>query len=349
MDTAFKIATAIPVNPHLKDRSKSQHNIISACLEIDQPQLAQSYVDEIDNWRRYLCYAELACYFAENGNSNQTDIYLQSAEKFPDDIEEWRKDRITNQIKRAKNILAISRQDSSTGSPETDKASDDQNSFDDQVKLLDKSIITDGIPALKNGLYSYAGLYGRSYDNIQHRALVEDKIKSAWKDVPVYIKIEILIKLAESAIENDDSGNSLKHLSQANDFLDNNKWQIRYHVSTLIALAESFKRSGEVKKAHGNLCDALKIFNESKDEIFDIYRAGILRQLAEAYCLIGDSSSGLSVYRQAVEEGAANVNSRPRAEDLSATCCSMVVNCVEPDEQLLARINQMFGGFSKPW
>ncbi|MCF7954808.1 MAG: tetratricopeptide repeat protein [Phycisphaerae bacterium] len=345
IDAAFKTASAIPMDPHIKDRSKSQQNVIAACLEIDQPHLALSYVEKIDNWRRNLCYAEIACYFAENDRSDQASRYIQSAEKFPDQIEDWRKDRIENKITQAKNLLTISKQDGSVN----DIPGNGPNSFEEKFKTLENTISSGSIPALKNGLYAYAGLYNHYYENIQRRELIEDKIKTAWKDVPAYIKIDLLVKLAESAIEHGHTDNSNKHLSQASELLVNNKWRVKYRVPTLITFARLLHRSGDSKKAYENLSIALKIFNDRNDEIFDIYRAAMLCKLAEAYCLIGDKPSALSVYKQAIEAGAVNINSRPRAQDISAICCSMAVNSVEPDEQLWIRINQIIGGLANPW
>jgi hypothetical protein len=64
---------------------------------------------------------------------------------------------------------------------------------------------------------------------------------------------------------------------------------------------------------------------------------------------MGDKSIALSMYKQAIEEGGANPNSRPCAEDLSATCCSMALAGVEPDEELWMRIHQAYGALGHPW
>jgi hypothetical protein len=64
---------------------------------------------------------------------------------------------------------------------------------------------------------------------------------------------------------------------------------------------------------------------------------------------MGDEAGALFVYRQAVEEGVENPNSRPRAEDLSATCCSMALHAVEPDAELWKRIRQISEQLGDPW
>ena len=86
-----------------------------------------------------------------------------------------------------------------------------------------------------------------------------------------------------------------------------------------------------------------------REQIVDIYRAGVLRDLAEAESVMGDAASALALYAQAVEEGVHNINSRPRAEDLSATCRSMAVHGVAPDPELRERMAAIFEGLGSPW
>lgn len=81
----------------------------------------------------------------------------------------------------------------------------------------------------------------------------------------------------------------------------------------------------------------------------NIYHAEAIRPMAEAYHAMGDTESALDIYRQAIEEGMENPNSRPRAEDLSETCLSMALNGVEPGAELLDRISQIAENLGQPW
>ena len=76
---------------------------------------------------------------------------------------------------------------------------------------------------------------------------------------------------------------------------------------------------------------------------------GVLRPLAEAYLAQDDVATARTLYAQAVEAGVANPNSRPRAEDLSATCCSMALHGFEPDEALWARLVAVRASLAEPW
>jgi tetratricopeptide (TPR) repeat protein len=114
-------------------------------------------------------------------------------------------------------------------------------------------------------------------------------------------------------------------------------------------LAGLLFRAGEKNKAQTRAAEALALFDGSRDKIVNIYRAGALRSLAEAYAAMGDGSAALKVYKKAVEEGVVNPNSRPRAMDLSETCCSMALHEIEPDTELWDRITTIFENLGDPW
>ena len=51
----------------------------------------------------------------------------------------------------------------------------------------------------------------------------------------------------------------------------------------------------------------------------------------------------------AIEAGTINPNSRPRAEDLSATCASIALAGIEPDASIRQRIERARAGLADPW
>src|SRR3972149_726212 len=69
---AFETAAAIPVKPHIKDRSRAQEKVVAASLELDQPLRAQMLIEKIDNWRRGSGYCDIAFYCARQGYSGET-------------------------------------------------------------------------------------------------------------------------------------------------------------------------------------------------------------------------------------------------------------------------------------
>src|SRR5262245_55668849 len=105
LDIAFKVATAIPVDPHIKDRSRAQEAVVSACLELKQPQRALEYIKKIEDWRQGAAYADLAFYYAQHGKTDQLERYLDRAGEIANDAEDWRRDRIKVKIARVHALL----------------------------------------------------------------------------------------------------------------------------------------------------------------------------------------------------------------------------------------------------
>ena len=75
----------------------------------------------------------------------------------------------------------------------------------------------------------------------------------------------------------------------------------------------------------------------------------VLRPVAEAWMALGDEAAARRTYVLALEEGAANPNARPRAQDLSATLASMARYDVRPDESMTRRIREIREGLGDPW
>ncbi|MGA1708919.1 MAG: hypothetical protein ACO4CI_09550, partial [Phycisphaerales bacterium] len=94
---------------------------------------------------------------------------------------------------------------------------------------------------------------------------------------------------------------------------------------------------------------AIEVFDAKRETIFDIYRAGALRPVAEAHAAMGDRDSAAAIYRRAIEEGFGNPNARPRALDLSATCVSMASSGTLPDEATAKRLREIRGLLGDPW
>jgi hypothetical protein len=126
-------------------------------------------------------------------------------------------------------------------------------------------------------------------------------------------------------------------------------WTPEDQIAIAARLAGLHQRCGDAAGARRQAQALLALYEVSSPRIVDIYRAGALRPLAELYQALGESATSTSVYRRAVEAGVENPNSRPRAEDLAATCLSMVRCGFAPDAALLARMQQIQAALGAPW
>ena len=343
LDLAFETASAIPINPHIKDRSLLQEKVVAASLELDQPLRALSLIKNIGNWRRGAGYADLAFYCARRGYAGEVQQYLDLAVQISESAEGWRRDQIRVKIANTYTLLGQTRQadqfetgviDSESGKVAEVKAMiAGEDDFDEQM----------------NALEACTNLFNRFYDDAERRSLVEEKMKTSWGKLPIFKRIELLTELAGFALDHEDKAKALELVNEAQLFTDGAQWRPEHRIPMISKLVELRFRASDRQKARTEADALLALFDSQGDKIVNIYRAGALRPLAEAYQSMGDTSAALAVYKWAVEEGVENPNSRPRAEDLSATCLSMALHGVEPDAELWTRIRQINKGLGDPW
>jgi hypothetical protein len=138
-------------------------------------------------------------------------------------------------------------------------------------------------------------------------------------------------------------------LTETLEMVSGAQWPVEYLVPLKGRLAALLHRAGDAEKAKTIRDEAIDLFKAEGDVIVDIYQAGALRPVAEAFQATGDTPGALNIYKMALDRGTRNPNSRPHAEDLSATLISMAKNRVEPDEELWAKIRQIKNGLKEPW
>jgi tetratricopeptide (TPR) repeat protein len=350
----------MPVYPHIKDRSRAQESVVKACFELKQSQRALGYIEKIDNWRRGAGYADLALYFAQHGAMKEkVEPYLNKAAKVADENEDWRRDRIRVKIAQAHILLGQHQQaqvfaagvvNSEAGKvARTEAKILNADSFDREIEALEKTIISGQFDIVNNTLGAYAELFNRFYADVERRALIEEKIKAAWGTMPIPIRIDLLTELVGFALVHSDKVKALELVEEAESIVESVSWQPRFAIPIKAKLAELRFRAGDIQRARNQLQNALSLFDTTKEKIVDIYRAQMIRSIAEAYWVMGDPDVALDCYKRALEAGIENPNSRPRAEDLVATCCSMALHDVEPNAILFSRILKILDNLGDPW
>ncbi len=359
LDHAFETAAAIPVKPHIKDRSRAQEKVVAASLELDQPLRAHSLIERIDNWRRGSGYCDLAFYCARNGYTDEAQQYLNLAVQISESAEDWRRDQIRVKIANTYVWLGqtIQADQIETGvvDPELGKVAGvkamiaGEDYFDEQMNALDALIAPGNFDIVENALKAYTNLFNRFYDDAWRRSLAEEKIKTSWGKLPIFKRIELLTEMAGFALDHADQAKALEMINEAQIFMDSAQWRPEHRIPMISELVKLRLRAGDRQKARTDADALLALFDSQRDKIVNIYRAGALRPIAEAYQSMGDTAAALAVYKRVVEEGVENPNSRPRAEDLSATCLSMAMHGIEPDAELWTKIRQINEGLGDPW
>jgi hypothetical protein len=360
LDLAFGAASAIPVNPHISDRSTTQDTVVQTWLQLGQPERALRCVGQVENWRRGTGYADIAFYLVKHG-AGKADVepYLEQARQEAGKAEDWRKDRINVKIASTLAYLGQSREadqlatdvvPAETGKVPGVKAMvSDANGFEEQMKVLDGMVRPGNFDVVRNVLEIYGQMFGRFYADEQRRSRIEEKIKASWDKLPVFVRIDLILGMSRTASEHGDQAKAMELVDAAQGLMDVSEWPVEYRIPAAAKVAIARLLAGDKVKARAD-ADALRsLFEAEGSKIVNVYRAGTIRPLAEAYQAMGDSAASLELYRRAVEAGVENPNSRPRAEDLAATCCSMALHGVQPDASLWSRIHTIQGGLGEPW
>ena len=356
---AFDTASAIPVDPHIKDRSRAQEAVIATCLTLGQPVRAGGYVEQMSTWRQGAAYADLAAYCARKGHADEADTYLALAARAMEQADDWQKDRIRVAMARVHAWLGRGAQAdellAGVEAAEVGKVNSvavqqcQDEDFDLQVEALDQLVATGQFDTIRNALESYTQLFNRFYGDPARQALAEQRIRAAWGPLPLLIKLDLLMAMARSALDHGEPAPALLLVNETQRLMDEATWPPEHRIVLVARLATLRYRAGDQDQARSDCGAALALFATERESIVNIDRAETLCSPAEAYQAMGDAAAALAVYKQAVEQGVVNPNSRPRAEDLSATCLSMALHGAEPDAELWNRIRQIRAGLGQPW
>jgi tetratricopeptide (TPR) repeat protein len=357
---AFETATAIPVHPHIKDRSRAQEKVINACLTLDQPQRALGYIEKIGNWRKGLGYASYAFYAVQHGVTNKVQTCLGYADEIsllPE--QEWRRDRIKVRISQTlllmgdvERSMEFARDIEQSESGKVTQVSAqicEPSAFSNQLQQVDELVAVQNFDLTKNSLAACVNLFDRFYCDRALRDQAEEKIKESWERLPYTIRVEHLLHLTRIAIKHSDFETGLRLAGEAREIVDGTTWPAEYEIPLRAEIAGVFAQCGKTETANVGLNRATALFEEKRTDIVDIYRSETLIPLAEAFLAAGQPERSAEVYRMALEEAVVNPNSRPRAEDLSAICLSMALHEFEPDEALWKRIHDIQSNLGDPW
>lgn len=365
LDLAFSAASAFPLDPHVKNRSRAQEAVAAACFELGQPRRALRYVEQIENWRRGAGYADFARYCAERGDASEVEHYLELASQIADASRDegsgqaWRRDRIRAKIAGA--CFLLGREDeaarfaadlvpSESGRIDVLTAAHiGPDEFDRHVEVLDGLIATGTFDQIVNGLDTCVELFDRFFEDAKRRGLVLTKSTSLRAKLPLQVQLDHVLQLTDVSLDHGDRARARALLTMAEPLLASGQWLPEHRVPVLARVAELRFRAGDEDGARRDVAEALATFDAEHGEIVDMFRARALRPVAEAYHVMGDREAALRVYREAVEEGVGNPNSRPRAVDLSATCISMALRGFRPDAELWARLRQVRDELGHPW
>lgn len=338
LEIAFAAASAIPVEPHAKDRARNQELVANAALTLERPELAERYAEQIGSWRKGTALGAIALRYAERGEQADARRVLAAATAVAAVTEEWPKDRVQAAIDRAEAALE--------GGP---RPSTDDRTVEARLTEVTDVASRGNFDEVKGALESCVELYGRHYQEPERRTLIENTLTSSWTRLPIAVRIDLLAALARKAVERGDHPRAITLLERADAMVAGASWLPEEEVPTRARLAALRGTAGDAAGAAAQAEAAWTVYQTRIESMVDIDRADALRPLAATFASIGAADRSRACFRTAIDAGAMNPNARPRAEDLAATCAAMAVAGVEPDAELMARIHSIAGGLSAPW
>lgn len=366
LDTAFAAAAKLPSNPHAKTRSKLMHAVVSAEIESGASERAAVLAEQIENWRRGACYAELAVASARDGRVEAARALVERARAFAErgDVgitQDWQKDRILSnaaaalawlgELERAEQ-LAAGLVESESGSVDLVRAhASEAAEFDARLADAEAAFASHHWDLSRNALAACAALYERHFAQPALRERAEQAIRAGAEEakLPLQLRIETALELASSAAAHSDAATARRLLDEAAAWIEQGRFGWTDALPLRAKIAAVGRASGDVARA-GNELDALyTAYLVERERIENWERCDALLPIAAAYADFGERTKALAVYRKALEDGSENPNGRSRVEDLVPALCSMATHALEPDDALWQLVAKLDTGLRAPW
>lgn len=361
IELAFDAATKIPLNPHMLDRAKTQHDVVEACFALNQPQRALGYTKQIPNWRRGVGYARYVAYAARHGQREGLEDYFNKAEELSKvTSQDWHKARILSALAEARLVMGqldkaraladrAEVEDTEQGNLAAAQAKQGTLAYEEQVQVLQQLTQGKSMDANQHGVAGFVDVYKRHYKNAERREELEKRIATGASRLPGDMQVETQYAMIEAVLANGDHARAVEMINEIKNALADYRGFPETLIEKRTALAALLHKAGEKDQAKADLAEVLKLYDERRHKLLSIDYGKLLRGTAEVFLIQGDQPTAMKVYRRALEEGVVNPNSRPRAMDLAGLCLSLALNDVEPDGPMWERLRQINAGLSDPW
>jgi len=360
IDRAFQVASAMPLHPHIKNRSRAQEHVVETCLALGRPEHALRLSADIANWRKGASVARLAQFYAENGDPEKALAFAQEAESFALQqrlgAEGWRQERILSKVAEAKHRIgmhteaaALAKQIESAESPIAKLTTFDSAQAQAFIESLPGIAQTGQLDDLLNALSSSVILYEQFFEDSQQRKSIYAGVRQAWVRAPGIERVKVGRDLIEVALRKNDTQQAMVLIGDLRVVMDGMRWNARYQVPAQAKLAHLRARAGDRSGALAELGGALEVWGNGRETVVSIYRSEALLPVAEAYVFLGELEHARAVYRMAIRESGVNPNSRPRAIDLTEILCSLARSGWKPDEVIGADLSAAEAALGDPW
>ena len=363
LDLAFESASAFPLEPHLKNRSRAQEQVALANVSYGRLDVATEQARQIENWRRGLVYGKVAAARARAGAGELVDSLMQQALGVARELEEakdqiWRRDRVLASVAEAQlaqgqvqeaSAMAAGLEASSLAAVEIERVrlldGDQARAY---LESVDAVLETGTFDQVRGVLLALAELYAGAGADAELLTAIEARIGADGGKIARGVQLEVLQAFGEAALGHGDLEKALAFAQQAWDLYGQVDWPPDTRIPLMAHLGALRARAGD-ETGLSSLRAAEMTYEEELKLIVDIDRADVLGAVARAWHDLGEEGEVERVLLAALEAGTQNPNARPRCDDLVATCLLLVELGLEPSEAFLARAQEIRAGLVEPW
>lgn len=359
LNQSFDIASLIPEDPHAKDRAKAQEAVALACLDLGMVEQADFLARRIDGWRRGEVLGLAGQRYAAAGNADAARrCALQAADAVRGD-DSWTGERIMalvagvharlgDEAAAAKALSAVPQRQQGTFEAARAPVVKDAD-LDAQADAFDRAFLLQDLDFARGAFDGYCAWLDRVQSDPARRARALRSIDDSIKGFPLDLQVTNLCRVADWLAAHGDVPGARLRIDRAAGVLAATAFQAEDVVPLGMHVARSRVRAGDDAAARADVERLRREYDSKVEGIVNLRRGLSLRALAEGWAMLGERDAALRCWAEALEAGVLNPNSRPRAEDLSATVRSMAVAGVLPTAAMRARIDAIRNGLGDPW
>jgi hypothetical protein len=363
LEFGFEAASAIPRDPHERDRARVQEVVASTFIAIGEPVRAAACALQITNWRKGSVFGDLAIDCARKGLVDSAKTYaryaLEAVAEGRDGVQDWQRDRVRVKAAQAYAWLGdgskASVLEQGVGEPEMGKvdaveaAKSDGSDFDTRLEAALAAVNTMNFDLTVNAIESAVELAAKSKGDEARWARIVELLGKTRGRIPRDLELKSYLRLADVRIAQESKDPARALIATATGLRDGARWTPDAALPLSAEIARRLHAVGDAEAARAEIEAGIAGFQAGIDAVADVFRAEAMRPAAEALAAMGAVGRAREVFAALVEEGARNPNARPRAEDLALTAASLARAGIEPDEAMWARLRGIREGLVAPW
>lgn len=365
LEWGLKFASAIPVKPHIVDRSRSQYQILEVYLERDMSDEVAERAGCIADWHECLSYADLAVHFTRKGNDEKVQHYLKRARECRNRLTgwqtSWQRDRISLRIAKAQvmagQLEAAEKTESELPAESKSLAKilrlsriDGPGDVEKSVKQLQSMENSKHMEVLRDVARAYIEILrqmGPEATSEQCSSL-KARVYDLGERLPHLLQHEILCSLSRAAFDVGRKEMGRRILEDAEKRLKSRQLKARFDVGTLAELSGIWDK--EVLDSER----AESLLNEARDLLMKgglkgTDRITALMSLAEGYRMHGNRDEAWDYFCQALQTAGSQINARPRAMAITKICAAIGRWEVPLPDNMAKEMTRLYEALGDPW